>query len=548
MTQPEAATMTATKAKIIAGLNGLNTQYRTQLALLMLIKSSYFIAQISCFWLFSSMVHQLIVEQASYATQQLNLFGYSAIFWLVFRHFGQHHELSFNRQIKRHLHQQVHQKLAERQHALAQQHSSFQWQQVFLQHIPAVAAYVSQYQVQKYLSALIPLFALIMVFSVNWFVATILLFTLPLIPVFMILVGHGAANIHRKHFLSLERLGGLFIDRLKALTTVTAFNQHKNQSTLLDSASRLVNQQTMKVVSVAFLSTTVLDFFATVSMALVAVFIGFSLLGELSLGPEMTLQHGLFLLLLAPLLFSELKTLGRLYHQKAEAEAAWESLEPIANSAPISRVNGVFQGVDWLNFHLEQPQLLAPKLHLKAGQSVYLKGQSGAGKSVFLQGLMGLRAASHQLTGQCVFLGQSAIVLPTSVRENLTLGHQINEHRLWLVLKQVALDHVVNELPEGIHTRLGEHPPLSGGELQRLMLARVLLQSGDVILLDEPTAHLPEQQHQELSQLIYRLTRGKTLIWASHKALPTEWFDHTWQIDQGVIETRSKSVEGVNHD
>lgn len=515
----------------------LQVQYRKELSILVLIKSSYIAAQIICFWFFAHMMHALIVKQSNYSSEQFSLFAISAVCWVIIRHIAQQKEISLNNQVGRFLQQQLQQKLKEQQYVLAQQYSTFQWQQIFLQHIPAVTAYISQYLVQKYLSAIIPALALMMVFTVNWLVAVALLITLPLVPVFMMLVGHGATNVHRKHFISLERLGGIFVDRLKALTTISTFNQHQNQSSLLDTASKLVNKQTMKVVGVAFLSTTVLDFFATISIALVAVYIGFSLLGELSFGPEIALNQGLFLLLLAPLLFSELKNLGRLYHQKAHAEAAWETIAPIINAQSLSQSYESFDGINWLNFHIHSPLLSAPVLHLKPGQHVRLQGSSGAGKSVFLQALMGLRKASHQLTGKCVLLGQSPIILPSSIRENLTLGHDIDEYDLWQALTQVGLESVIKNLPLSIETKLGEHPPLSGGEQQRLMLARLLLQSAQVVLLDEPTAHLPEHQHKVLSNLIHRLTKDKTVIWVSHKTLPNEWFDQSWQISQGCIES-----------
>ncbi len=534
----------------MTGMKQLQAQYYPQILKLVLIKSCYFITQIICFWLFSAMMYQLIVKQSSFSTQQLSLFGISALFWLLTKHIVQQQELALNLQVTQTLNTKVNRALETQQHVLAQQYSSFHWQQIFLKHIPALGAYISQYLTQKYLSVVIPLIALVAVFTVNWIVALVLILTLPLIPVFMVLVGYGAANMHRKHFVSLERLGGLFIDRLKALTTITVFNQHKNQTNLLNTASRLVNKQTMQVVSLAFLSTTVLDFFATISIALVAVFIGFTLLGEVSLGPLIDLQQGLFLLLLAPLLFSELKHLGRLYHQKAEAEAAWDSLSPIielpTNSFSQQRYEE-FNTIDWVNFNLDEPTLHAKKLQLKKGQSVNLQGASGAGKSVFLQALMGLKVASHQLNGKCVLLGQSPVILPYSVRKNLSLGHDVSEHQLWQVLAQVNLENVIKGLPEGIDTPLGEYPPLSGGELQRLMLARLLLQPCDVILLDEPTAHLPENQHMELSQLIYQLTRNKTVIWVSHKALPKDWFDQAWQIESNEIKiVQFSHLETIN--
>lgn len=544
MKQPEVALPAE-----VANFKTLQAHFRPQVIVLVLLKSSYFLAQIVCFWLFSAMMHQLIVAQQHVVESHFYWFGVSASCWVLLRHTAQNYEISFDFKIKQALETRIHQQLAIQQQALANQYSTFHWQQVFLQHIPAVSAYLSQYLGQKYLSVLVPLFALVMVFSENWLVATMLLVSLPLVPVFMVLVGHRVASIHRKHLVSLERLGGIFIDRLKALSTITTFNQHKEQSQLLHSASKLVNQQTMKVVSVAFLSTTVLDFFATISIALVAVYIGFSLLGELSIGPAMTLKQGLFLLLLAPLLFSELKNLGRLYHQKAEAEAAWESLLPLVKLVkclPELHKKGEFRGINWLSFKVETPTMSAPMLHLMPGQRVHLQGPSGAGKSSFLHALMGFIESSHCLSGSSVLLGQSPVVLPTSVRDNLSVGHSYKDEEVWSALQKVQLDKVVKAMPLGLDTQLGEHPPLSGGELQRLMLARVLLKPADVILLDEPTAHLPEAQHVELSKLIYELTKGKTVIWASHKALPNAWFDLDWRISDGVIKTYKATI-GVKH-
>ena len=534
--------------EVTTELKTLQIEYRQPLAVLVFMKSLFFGVQITCVWLFSSLVHQLIVEQSQYSSAHFNWFAVAAMLWVLLRHLAQRHELALNRKIKLEFQDRIQTTLTDRQHSLAQQFSSFQWQQVMLQHIPSLADFITQYSAQKYMSVIVPLIALVWIFPVNWLITLILLVTLPLVPLFMVLVGHGAANLHRKYFIVLERLGGLFVDRLKALTLITSFNQHESQRNLLDTASRLVNQQTMKVVSVAFLSTTVLDFFATVSLALVAVFIGFTLLGELSFGPELVLEQGLFVLLVAPLLFSELKTLGRLYHQKAQAEGAWEQVDPIVSSPIVKKSTQAFSGIDWLNFKIDTPRLTARVLHLEKGERVHLQGVSGAGKSVLLQALMGLIPASHQLSGNVVYLGQSPTVLPGTVRDNLCLGTAYDDDKLDEVLAQVELTAVVSNLSDGIDTVLGEYPPLSGGELQRLMLARVLLRSADVILLDEPTAHLSASQHQQLSALVNKLTLGKTLIWASHKPLLDTWFDHTWQISDGVIITQNdtQSNKGAN--
>lgn len=528
-------------------LKQLQNRYRNSLIKLLVVKLGYFIGQVTCFWYFSNLMHDLIVGHAGVNNESSLAFVLSSLVWVVLRHVSENQLSKLNAVIELDLQQQINVNLDAQQHALARRYSSFFWQQVYLKHISSIAQYVSQYTSQKYISVLFPIFVISIIFPINWFVALILLITLPIVPIFMILVGHSAANLHRKHFISLERLGGLFVDRLKALTLLTTFDQHEVESKRLAKASDLVNRQTMRVVSLAFLSSTVLDFFATISMALVAVYIGFSLLGELSIGPDITFHNGLYLLLVTPLLFAELKTLGRLYHQKSEAEAAVEAMLPVIKSNPkFSLINAsdskrwgakpmTFNDTRWHSFAISVPSIKAESLDLNGQDSVLLTGRSGAGKSVLLDALMGLRQATHQLPGTVVLISQKPTILPSSVRDNLSMGQDIPDSQLWLMLEQVQLSKKIKSLPLGIDTLMGENPILSGGEAQRLNLARALLQPSDVILLDEPTAHLTEQQHDTLALLIHQLTQNKTRIWASHKPLPSSWFNRRWLIENGEI-------------
>ena len=505
---------------------------------LLVVKLGYFVGQIACFWYFSRLMHGLIVEQEPLKGNVLLSFVICSVIWVVLRHISANYLSKLNASVELMLLQKINSTLDAQQHALARRYSSFFWQQIYLKHIPSIAQYVSQYTSQKYISVIFPLLVVLIIIPINWFVALILVITLPIVPIFMILVGHGAAELHRKHFISLERLGGLFVDRLKALTLLTSFNQHDVESKRLAKASDLVNRQTMRVVSLAFLSSSVLDFFATVSMALVAVYIGFSLLGELSIGPDISFHYGLYLLLVTPLLFAELKTLGRLYHQKSEAEAAVDAIFPIANNVVKTHLinkNSAFVTINWIDFKISQPSLVAKKLDLNNMDSVLLTGNSGAGKSVLLDALMGFKTCTHQLPGRVVLISQKPTILPTSVRDNLLMGQDIPEADLWFMLEKVQLTDKVKSLPLGLDTLMGENPMLSGGEAQRLNLARALLQSFDVLLLDEPTAHLTESQHNELALLINQLTQNKTRIWASHKPLPKSWFNRRWLIANGEI-------------
>ncbi|WP_439135679.1 ABC transporter ATP-binding protein/permease [Pseudomaricurvus sp.] len=471
------------------------------------------------------------------------------------------------------LEQRLMDQFVRQQHALIRHHSSYYWQTLWMQHLPALVDWRYDYLVQQRVASVMPVITLLAVACVNPVIAGGLLLTLPVVPLFMIIVGKGAASLHRKHFVALERLGGLFVDRLKALPLLATFQGYSKQQTLLQQASEQLNQRTMKVVGVAFLSSTVLDFFSTLAVALVAVFIGFSLLGEISIGTPVALHSGLWILLTVPMLLSEMKLLGQYYHQKAQAEAAQHEVQdllvpvkpvsfqstttqstttkPIATQSittkaetthtqPAPSKPPAFAGLDLSGFTLQDPDLQADCLQLNPGDWVRLDGASGAGKTVFLEALCGFRGqldvlSQHRLPAGFVMISQQVVILPYSLRDNLSLHLPVCDEALWQVLDQVGLTHWARALPQQLDTLMGEHPPLSGGEAQRLAIARMLLQDAEVWLLDEPTAHLSESQHRAVADVLHTCCADKTVIWASHKALPETWFNQCWQIQRGRI-------------
>ncbi|MBS9781281.1 MAG: ATP-binding cassette domain-containing protein [Gammaproteobacteria bacterium] len=426
------------------------------------------------------------------------------------------------------------------QYALVRQHSPYFWQQVCLHHLPTVVRFNTQYLVQQNFVMTVPLIVLVSVFSVNWLIGFSLLLTLPVVPLFMMIIGKGATKLHQQHFNALSRLGSIFVDRLKALTLLRIFDAHDKQSQILSNASDNLNQRTMKVVSVAFLSATILDFFSTLAVALVAIFVGFNLLGEFSVGGQLTLHSGLFLLLTAPLCFAELKQLGRLYHLRAEAIAVAEIVLPILkghNNLKKTMITNTknFSIIHWQEFGVEEPTITAQRLDFEKGDKILLKGQSGSGKTCFLEALMGQRTATHGLD-KAVLISQHAVILPITIRENVLLGRKtVTDERLLNILHKVELDDWLAQQLHGLDTVLDEHIPMSGGQQQRLALARVLLSDAEVILLDEPTAHLTDEQHQRLSQMIQVAFSNKTIIWASHKYLDEQWFTRQWHIEDGVV-------------
>ncbi|MBU2878147.1 ABC transporter ATP-binding protein/permease [Aliiglaciecola lipolytica] len=500
-----------------------------------LVRLIQFIAQIFTFWLFAEMMMSIVVEQQAFDGRKVLYLAVASCIWLVSVYVADSLSAICKNKIESQIESDIHAIWQQQQTALIRRYSSAYWQQLIFDHIADVGNYVSQYCVQKWMAGITPLVILLVIAPINYVVAVSLLLCMPVVPLFMIIVGKGAAALHRKHFIALERLGAMFSDRLKALPLITSANQHHEQQMRLSHASNIVNSKTMKVVSVAFLSTTVLDFFSTLSIALVAVFIGFSLIGEFEFGPSMNLHTGLFMLLVAPLLFAELKTLGRYYHQKSKAEASAERFAEIYQEVKPNVIQQNFSGIDWLNFQVKQPNICAKKISIQPSEWIFLEGQSGAGKTVLLEALMGFREASHQFPALSYLLTQDTVVLDNTLRYNLTLGRDFADHMLWEVLVDVELNDWAIKLEQQLDTPLGDYPPLSGGEAQRLALARILLINPEVVFLDEPTAHLTQEQHRILSLLLRQRLQHKTVIWASHKSIPDHWFTQHWQLENGVL-------------
>ncbi|WP_184408207.1 thiol reductant ABC exporter subunit CydD [Xanthomonas sp. 3075] len=420
-----------------------------------------------------------------------------------------------------------------------------------LAHTDALEGYFVGYQLARTEMTLVPPLILIAVFSVDWVVGLVLLLTAPLIPFFMMLVGWGAEAAGRDQLGELARMGGHFADRLKGLGLLRVYGRGDAELSGIAAAAEGVRERSLKVLRIAFLSSTVLEFFASVSVAIVALYFGLSYLGMLDLHGLPTLGAGMFCLLLAPEFFAPLRRLAAHYHDRAnalaavaEAERLLEGFEP--PSATV-RVTVPARALEPAQAHgpLLQARDLALRppgapytvvehfsLVLQPGQRVAVIGASGSGKSTLLEGLAGWLAAEAGSVAlrpgaRIGYATQRPYLFHGSIADNLRLADpQASDARLHAVADAAQVLRFAAQLPAGLDTVIGERGfGLSGGEARRVALARLLLREPDLLLLDEPTAFLDPDTEAELLRTLGVFARGRAVVLATHSTAVMRWAD-----------------------
>ena len=409
--------------------------------------------------------------------------------------------------------------------------------------LDALLPYITRYAPAQARVKTVPLVILALAFWHSWAVGVVLLIAGPLIPVFMALVGYAAKEADERHMSEIGTLNDLLVDRLAALADMRLLGATPRVIAQFETAANDLRARTMAVLRVAFLSSTVLELFAALGVAMVAVWVGFSLLGELSwgtYGAGLTPWAGMFLLLLSPDYFQPLRDLSAAWHDKAAGLAvakdlvAWQEADTtplLGNGAASAALSGPAE-ITLAGVSVQRgPRLITyPDLTIAPGARIALSGPSGAGKTTLLRLIAGLEhPASGKITvaGQPLsaesadawrarlgWMPQAPMFLGRSLRHNITFGAALTSD----VIATAALADVLKTLPKGDLTLLGETGGgLSGGEARRVMLARALAAHPDVVLADEPTADLDRDTADRITEGLMALAaRGATLIVATH--------------------------------
>jgi ATP-binding cassette, subfamily C, bacterial CydD len=418
--------------------------------------------------------------------------------------------------------------------------------------------YLTRYRPAMTRARIVPAAIILAALPFSWVAALILMVTGPVIPMFMALVGMAAQEASERQMEEIGSINGLLLERIRALTDLRLLDATGRTIDDFRGAAERLHKKTMRVLAVAFLSSTVLEFFSAIGVALMAVYVGFSLIGQIGFGAwatPLSVGEGIFLLLLAPDFFQPLRDLSASWHDKAQATAVADELkageksphEPVVGSGHrASRLDGPASiRCDGVSRELSDGSALSiPDFILLPGQSLAITGPSGSGKSTLLALIAGLVApSSGGLTvagrlledenadgwrARLAFIPQTPHFSHESLRTNLRrFAPDADDARLLDALRAASADWIEARLPRGLDTRLGETGHgVSGGEARRLTIARVLSSDADVILADEPTADLDAETARAVTEALMALkARGKSLIVATHDLELAEHMD-----------------------
>jgi ATP-binding cassette, subfamily C, bacterial CydCD len=403
--------------------------------------------------------------------------------------------------------------------------------------VDALDDYFSRYLPQLGLAVVVPVAVLARIVTEDWVSAAIIVATLPLIPLFMALIGWATQSRMDRQWRLLTGLSGHFLDVVAGLPTLKVFGRAKAQAESIRRITGEYRQATMRTLRIAFLSSFALELLATLSVALVAVTIGMRLVHG-----DMDLYIGLVILVLAPEAYLPLRQVGAQYHAAAEGLAAAEEIFavletplPESGGAAVPAGGITFDGVTVRYPGRSGDAVSDASFTVDPGETVALVGPSGAGKSTLLNVLLGfvrpaegrVRIGGADLTGldlaqwrsQVAWVPQRPHLFSGTIAQNVRLARpDADDDAVRQALADAGALEFVQALPEGLTTRLGEDGAgLSAGQRQRLALARAFLADRPVLLLDEPTAALDGGTEAEVVAAVGRLSRGRTVLLVVHR-------------------------------
>ena len=420
-----------------------------------------------------------------------------------------------------------------------------------------VDAYVARYIPQILYAIMIPLIMGIAIVDTLPIIGIILIVTVPLIPFFMILIGKQADRLNKEQWERMSFLSGHFLDVLQGITTLKLFGRAKDQIKVIGRLSEEFKDSTLRVLRVAFLSALVLELVSTISTALIAVYLGLTLLDG-----EIPFFSAFFILLLAPEFYTPFRQLGAAFHTGMAGKTSILKYEEFMNRQPSlpvggqSKLQGPIQAIEIKDFTFTYEDSENGVQHIslvaKRNSPIMLVGESGAGKSTIAHIIGGFLTAPKGTVAidgldvcdidiewwrqQITYVSQHPHIMKGTLRDVLSFGMNVSDEEIIAACKEVQLLDVINRQQEGLDTVIGEGGlGLSGGERQRVALARAFLRKGQVLILDEVTAHLDVKTESIISSAIQRLMENKIVIIIGHRLQTMHWASTLYVLKQGRI-------------
>ena len=444
---------------------------------------------------------------------------------------------------------------------------------VLTQALDTLEAYFSQYLPQLFVAALIPLTILFVIFPVDWLTGLVLLLTAPLMPVFMLLIGRYAEVLTQRQWGLLSRMSAHFLDVLQGLTTLKQLGQSRNQAANIAAITDRFRRTTLDVLRVAFLSALVLELLSTISVAIIAVSLGLRLLDG-----RFPFAAAFFILILAPEFYLPLRQLGQRFHAGMDGVAAANRIFALLGQTPPPGQAGegtrifadaadkrVLWAVRFENVTVHyakrgRPALQDVSFELAPGRTTALVGATGAGKSTVAHLLLGFVAPATgrvwlgetpldevdmvALRRQIAWVPQQPYLFDDTIANNIRLTRPgASMEAVQTAARRAQLHDFVQSLPQGYATRIGERGArLSGGQAQRLALARAFLQDTPLLILDEPTAHLDPATESQVQAAIAALTAGRTTLIIAHHPAAIRHADQVVRLANGRVLERQARI------
>ncbi|MBO0423455.1 thiol reductant ABC exporter subunit CydD [Enterococcus plantarum] len=410
---------------------------------------------------------------------------------------------------------------------------------------------------------IIPWIILIFVFMLDFRSGVVLLVVFPMIIIFMIILGYAAQSKADKQYKAFQILSNHFIDSLRGLDTLKLFGLSKKYAGSIYNTSERFREATMSTLKIAILSTFALDFFTTLSVAVVAVFLGLSLLeGGILLFPALTT------LILAPEFFLPVRDFASDYHATLDGKNSFQAIQAVLDLPEMTETDRLTLG-DWtalsevsvkqLTFQYEEathPALKGLDFAARGYQKIGIIGASGSGKSTLINVLSGFLEPDTQMTEievdgqsiphflqkewqkQVVYIPQSPYIFQDTLANNVRFyTPEATDEQVSAAVQLVGLETLVEELTDGLSTVIGESGRmLSGGQAQRVALARAFLdKTRRILLFDEPTAHLDIETEVELKERMLPLMEDHLVFFATHRLHWMAEMDYILVMDKGRL-------------